>query len=104
MFDLPTETKKDLKNYRIFVKKLTNEGYIRIQYSIYSKLCINKDSAITASKKLKRIVPDSGDVRYMIITEQQYQNIVNINETYSLQEQITTCGRTVMIGGMNDED
>lgn len=104
MFDLPTETKKDLKNYRIFVKKLTNEGYIRIQYSIYSKLCINKDSAITASKKLKRIVPDSGDVRYMIITEQQYQNIVNINETYSLQEQITTCDRTVMIGGMNDED
>lgn len=104
MFDLPTETKRDIKNYRLFVKKLTNEGYIRIQYSIYSKLCINKDSAITASRKLKRIAPDSGDIRYMVITEQQYQNIVNINETYSLQEQITTCDRTVMIGGMNDED
>ena len=104
MFDLPTETKKDLKNYRLFIKKLTNEGYIRIQYSIYSKLCINKDSAITASRKLKRIAPDSGDIRYMVITEQQYQNIVNINETYSLQEQITTSDRTIMIGGMNDED
>lgn len=104
MFDLPTETKTDLKKYRIFVKKLVNEGYIRLQFSVYSKLCINKDSAITASKKIKRIAPDKGDIRYMIITESQFQNMININETYSLQEKITTVDRTVMIGGMNDED
>ena len=104
MFDLPTETKVDLKNYRIFVKNLTNEGYIRLQYSIYSKLCINKDSAMTASKKLTKFAPPKGDIRYMVITEQQYQNIVNLNETYSLQEKITTVDRTVMIGGMNDDN
>lgn len=104
MFDLPTETKSDLKNYRLFIKNLTNEGYIRIQYSIYCKLCINKDSAITASKKLLKLVPSNGDIRYMIITEQQYQSIVNINKTYSLQEQITSVDRTIMIGGMNDDN
>ena len=104
MFDLPTETKTDLKNYRLFVKNLINEGYIRLQFSIYSKLCINKDSAVTASKKLKRMAPHKGDIRYLVITEQQYQNIANLNETYSLQEMITTVDRTVMIGGMNDDN
>ena len=104
MFDLPMDTKKDKKIYRIFVKELISQGYIRIQYSIYCKLCINSDSAKTYAKRLLKITPQKGDVRYLVITENQYQSIVNINSTYSLQEAITTTDRTIMIGGMNDED
>ena len=48
--------------------------------------------------------PKEGDVRYMIITETQYQGIINVNNTHSLQELITTDDRTIMIGGMNDEN
>ena len=104
IFDLPTETKNDLRRYRKFVKYLTSNGFLRLQYSVYSKLCINSDSAKTASKRLKNNSPSKGDVRYLVITELQYQNIVNINNTYSLQESITTTDRTLLIGGMNDED
>ena len=103
MFDLPVDTKRAQKNYRLFVKELISEGYIRLQYSVYSKLCINKDAAITASRRLKRIAPSDGDIRYMIITEQQYQNIINVNNTYSLLEKITTTDRTIVIGEMNDD-
>ena len=104
MFDLPTKTKADLKVYRKFIKYLNSEGYIMIQFSVYSKLCINANSAKTYAKRLKKNAPSKGDVRYLIVSENQYQNIVNVNDTYSLQESITTYDRTMMIGGMNDED
>lgn len=104
MFDLPTKTKHDIREYRNFVKYLTNDGYFRMQYSIYVKLCINKDAAKTASKRMLANKPIKGDVRFMIITENQYLSIVNVLGTYNLQEKITTTDRTLMIGGMNDED
>ena len=85
-------------------KYLKTEGFIRIQYSVYAKLCINNDSAKTIQKRLKNNVPDNGDIRYLIITERQYQNIVNMNSNYTLQENITTTDRTLIIGGLNSEN
>ena len=79
-FDLPQETKTDQRHYRQFVKYLKTEGFIRIQYSVYA------------------------DIRYLIITERQYQNIVNMNSNYTLQENITTTDRTLIIGGLNSEN
>lgn len=103
-FDLPTETAKDKKNYRKFVKFLTNEGYIRIQYSVFCKLCINADSAQTETKRVKENVPDDGDVRLLIISEGQFQKIIDVNQSHSLEESITTTNRTLIIGEMNDEN
>ena len=48
--------------------------------------------------------PNEGDIRYLVVTERQFQNIVNLNNQYSLQEKITTTDRTLMIGGLNDEN
>lgn len=104
LFDLPVKTKEQLREYRKFVKYLKNDGYIMIQYSVYSKLCINNDSANTAAKRLTLNCPIKGNIRYMIVSERQYQNIVNVNQTYSLQESITTIDRTIMIGGMNRDN
>ena len=103
LFDLPTETKLHLKRDRDFVKYLKSEGYIRLQYSVYSKVFINSDSVRTAEKRLLVNAPAEGDVRFLIVTERQFQNIANINGSYSLQEQITTTDLTLMIGGLNDE-
>ncbi len=103
-FDLPTESKKDKREYRKFIKFLTGEGYLRLQYSVYSKLCINNDSAQTEIKRVKLSSPDTGDIRLMAITENQFQKIININESHSLQESITTTNRILVIGGMNNEN
>lgn len=101
MFDLPVETKTDQRHYRQFVKYLKTEGFIRLQYSVYSKLCINNDSAKTITRRLKNNTPVKGDVRYLVVTERQYLNIVNMNGKYTLQENITTTDRTLVIGGFN---
>ncbi len=104
LFDLPTLTKTDVRNYRKFVKFLTSEGFIRVQYSVYCKLCINNDSINTYKKRLETNSPADGDIRYLAITEKQYLGIKNINNTYSLEEQITNVDRTVIIGGMNENN
>lgn len=104
LFDLPVETKAEQRNYRQFVKYLKTEGFIRVQYSVYSKLCINSDAAKTVEKRLKQNIPAKGDIRYLIITERQYLNIVNLNNNYTLQEKIITTDRTLIIGGFNNEN
>ena len=103
-FDLPVDTQTGRKNYRKFIKYLNSEGYIRVQFSVYSKLCINTDSAETASKKVMLNAPSPGDIRFIVITEKQYLKITNVNNTHTLQENITNTNRTIVIGEMNDED
>ena len=103
-FDLPMVTKKELKEYRKFIKILTSEGFLRLQYSVYCKLCINTDSAQTEIKRIRSSSPNVGDIRLMAITENQFQKIISINKSHTLQESITTTNRVLMIGGMNDED
>lgn len=101
-FDLPTLTSRQRREYRQFIKHLDSEGFVMIQFSVYSKLCINNSSANTMAKKTIMNCPADGDIRFLIISESQYQKIVNVNDVHSLQEQVTTTDRTVMIGGMND--
>lgn len=103
-FDLPMVTNEEKRVYRKFSKYLTSEGYIRVQYSLYSKLCINADSAKTYSKRLRQNCPVEGDIRYLIITEKQYQGIVDLSNKHSLQEKMTNMNKMLIIGGLNDED
>ena len=57
MFDLPTDTSQQRKQYRQFRKKLLNEGFIMIQYSVYVRVCTTRSAAessflVTRFKKL----------------------------------------------------
>lgn len=43
MFDLPMETEKEKRAYRIFRKNIIREGFYMMQYSIYVRTCPNRD-------------------------------------------------------------
>ena len=45
MFDLPTETSIQRRNYRKFRKSLIKNGFIMMQESVYVKLAMNQGSA-----------------------------------------------------------
>ena len=45
MFDLPTLTSEDRKEYRNFRKYLIISGFLMLQESVYSKLVLNTTSA-----------------------------------------------------------
>ena len=75
MFDLPVETKKQIRTYTKFRKQLIREGFLMLQYSIYIKSCINKEAAEGTINNVKRFLPKEGHVRSMIITEKQFEKM-----------------------------
>ena len=71
-FDLPTETKRDTKNYRKFVKDLGNDGFNRFQWSIFLRHCPSMDNAKVHIKRVKRFLPPKGHVGILHVTDKQF--------------------------------
>lgn len=97
MFDLPTETSADRRNYRRFRKFLIKNGYSMMQYSIYTKIILNHSVLNYQKVKLKQNAPPKGYVETLIITENQYVNIEVIvgDDQRSKQEHSTE--RTIVL-------
>jgi len=89
-FDLPNVTLKERRIYNDFRKYLIKNGYIMIQFSVYSKIFNNKDAALNHIDILKRNVPQIGHIRLMLVTEKQYANTIIIIGGKSNQEKLLT--------------
>lgn len=71
-FDLPTDTKKDRKNYALFRKKIMADGFSMFQFSMYIRHCSSKENAEVHKKRVKNILPPKGHVGVMCITDKQF--------------------------------
>lgn len=71
-FDLPTETKKERKDYTLFRKRLLNDGFIMFQFSIYLRHCPSRENAEVHIKRVKSLLPPNGDVGIMCVTDKQF--------------------------------
>jgi len=76
-FDLPTHTKKDRHNASVFRKRLLNDGFTMMQFSVYTRHCGSSESADVHTQRIKKLVPAKGQVSIMRITDKQYGNIIN---------------------------
>lgn len=72
LFDLPTETKKERKAYTDFRKKLLNDGFTMFQFSIYLRHCPSMENAQVHINRVKRILPESGMIGILCITDKQF--------------------------------
>lgn len=54
-FDLPVVKKEDRKEYQNFRRFLLNDGYIMLQYSVYSRICNGIDGTNKHISRLKKI-------------------------------------------------
>lgn len=75
LFDLPTETKTDRRQYALFRKRLIEDGFIMLQYSVYTRHCASDESAEVHCKRIKAILPPRGEVRILKITEKQFERM-----------------------------
>ena len=75
MFYLPTETATERKEYRQFRKKLINEGYLMIQFSVYERVCVSRQTANFLEKRVKQFLPSGGVVQSLMVTEKQYNDM-----------------------------
>lgn len=77
-FDLPMETEKEKRAYRLFRKELLANGFEMLQFSVYYRTCPNRSFASKFYKKMKSIKLPSGNVRLLAVTEKQFSEMVFI--------------------------
>ncbi|MDY0101510.1 MAG: CRISPR-associated endonuclease Cas2 [Lentimicrobium sp.] len=71
-FDLPTDTKKDRKNYAQFRKNLQKDGFTMMQYSIYVRHCNSRENADVHIKRVKSFLAPRGEIILFSVTDKQF--------------------------------
>ncbi|WP_302053088.1 CRISPR-associated endonuclease Cas2 [Virgibacillus pantothenticus] len=88
-FDLPVVLKKERKAYSQFRKFLLNDGYVMLQYSVYSRICNGEDGVRKHMKRLRENLPPvNGAIRAMKITEKQFENMEILLGTTVVEEEL----------------
>lgn len=75
MFDVPTKTKKEQKYAAKFRNELIKLGFFMMQFSVYMRICKGIVSAKAVVSRVRGILPPVGNVRSLIITEKQFDNM-----------------------------
>jgi len=96
MFDLPTLTSAEQRQYRIFRKKLIKEGFVMMQFSIYSKLTLNSTQKDRIERFVEANKPAAGNVAMLTITEKQFADIKYLVGSFS-SDVLQTTERLVVI-------
>lgn len=89
-FDLPVETAKQRKEYRLFRKYLLKEGYLMLQESVYAKLVTTEANAGSAISRLRKHRPPDGLVQVLKVTERQYETMVFITGNREAYDEVDT--------------
>ncbi|MCF6149391.1 MAG: CRISPR-associated endonuclease Cas2 [Candidatus Kuenenia sp.] len=79
MFDLPTDTKKARKAYHEFRKRLLNDGFSMLQFSVYARHTPSEENAVVHETRVKAFLPDDGEVRLLKITDKQFERMKVFN-------------------------
>ena len=72
LFDLPTETKQDRKNYTSFRNKMMKDGFTMFQFSAYMRHSSSRENAEVHVKRVKKNLPPRGHVGIITITDKQF--------------------------------
>ena len=89
MFDLPMVTEKEKRTATKFRKYLLDDGFIMMQFSVYSRICKNNDDLNKHINRLKINAPKSGNIRLLQVTENQYNNMIMFSGEKSVEEDIS---------------
>src|SRR6185437_3313620 len=71
-FDLPVGTKNDRRNATRFRKFLKADGFMMLQWSVYSRVCRGDDAAEKHGHRVTKNLPPRGSVRTLQVTDRQY--------------------------------
>ncbi|MDU6295371.1 CRISPR-associated endonuclease Cas2 [Clostridium celatum] len=85
-FDLPVVKREDRKEYQNFRRFLLNDGYLMLQFSVYSRICNGTDGIEKHVNRLKSNLPPKGSVRYLQLTEKQYSEMKFLVGSPKMQE------------------
>jgi len=72
MFDLPTDTAEERRLASKFRDDLLGAGYLMLQYSVYVRSAVTLDKKESFLSYLRRINPNTGDIKCLFITDTQW--------------------------------
>lgn len=75
LFDLPTETLENKRDYRKFRKSLIDNGFIMMQESVYVRMVLNSSVEKSVINKIRKSKPERGLVQVLTVTEKQFSKI-----------------------------
>ena len=75
LFDLPVGTKAERKAASRFRLDLLDLGFEMSQFSVYLRFCSGKEQVEAYERRIERLMPPSGKVHLVTITDKQYENI-----------------------------
>lgn len=81
IFDLPVMTKAQRREATTFRKNLLDDGFVMIQYSVYARPCVTRDSIEQHAKRIETISPETGNVRLLFLTDHQWSQTITILST-----------------------
>lgn len=88
-FDLPTETKKERKQYAEFRTKLVKDGFTMFQFSIYLRHCPSFENAEVHIKRVKASLPQIGNIGIICITDKQFGQMEIFSNQKIIEERNT---------------
>ncbi|MCA9125138.1 MAG: CRISPR-associated endonuclease Cas2 [Planctomycetales bacterium] len=75
MFDLPTDTKRARRDYALFRKKLLEDGFTMMQFSVYGRCCPSHENTDVHVQRVQRNLPPDGEVRILVVTDKQFERM-----------------------------
>lgn len=75
MFDLPSVTLAEKREYRKFRKFLIKDGFLMLQESVYVKLALNRTSLKAIEERVRKNKPKNGLVQMLSVTEKQFNRM-----------------------------
>lgn len=89
-FDLPVDTAKQRRDYRLFRKFLLKDGYLPLQESVYAKLVVNDGAAGSAIARVHKNRPPAGLVQILKVTESQFATMEYITGNRDAYDEVDT--------------
>lgn len=71
-FDLPTQSKQEVKAATKFRTLLLKDGFTMFQFSIYLRHCSSRENASVHEQRVKRALPKYGKIGILKVTDKQF--------------------------------
>lgn len=72
-FDLPVGTAEQRKRATDFRKFLLDDGFLMLQWSLYARSCVSFARQETHVDRVRRSIPEEGNVRILFVTRAQWE-------------------------------
>lgn len=88
MFDLPVETRENRRDYRRFVDYLEDDGFLRMQFSVYIRPCATEENTEVHVARVLDHLPPMGEVRILKFTDKQWARMIIYRERQRTEAEV----------------